>query len=311
LKNAIQESLVICPDRDKDGIARGLQVASFFPHAQWLYANPDHYAWSNPELGSGYDLGNWLDELTAQGKDEDELFNTVMGAVEKTARTFKPLPEVESRPKAVETQQQLKPNFESKPDSDYPHFTDLEPLDEVKNTTIDDHVFKRIFEAGKGDYKVINSAFYKYTGAGYWAHIDDEVVEQTIAKYTRNAYKAKRNERGEVVAINFPYAKTGNVSSAFSFSRTLLSSTQNTPYNRHLLCFKNCTVDLRTGDILEHNQDDILTSTIAADYEPGLPCPDAFGEFVYGAFGEDIFEVIQAVTSMLLDPTAPYGQFRI
>jgi hypothetical protein len=52
-----------------------------------------------------------------------------------------------------------------------------------------------------------------------------------------------------------------------------------------------------------------LTTAIAADYHPSQECPEVFLNFIKSAFGEDLIEAIRAYTSMLLDPTAPYGKF--
>lgn len=240
----------------------------------WVYV----LSWDNS-------LGKGIDDFIINGGDLKTIYDAAL-----TFAEFRKL----SPPK--------------KQDSEYKNLASLDPLDEVINTTIDDHVFKRLFESGKGSYIVFNSAFYKYSGTGYWAHIDDEQVEKIIANYIRSAYKTKRNQKNEIVEVIFPYAKSANVISCFNFARTLLA-TDAQPYNKHLLCFQNCVVDLRTGETFEHNPNYYLTHALAANYEPGLPCPEAFGDFIINAYGEDLLEVIQAVTSMLLDPTAPYGQF--
>jgi hypothetical protein len=97
--------------------------------------------------------------------------------------------------------------------------------------------------------------------------------------------------------------------SAFNFSRSLLDQTSELPYNNHLMCFENGVIDLRTGEQHPHSPKHFLTSAIAANYVPSASCPGVFRSFIESAFGEDLLEVLQAVTSMLLDPTAHYGRF--
>jgi hypothetical protein len=60
---------------------------------------------------------------------------------------------------------------------------------------------------------------------------------------------------------------------------------------------------------MPHDKEYYLTSQIPYDYEPGKDCPEAFRQFVADSFGEDMLPIVRAFTSMLLDPTAPYGRF--
>lgn len=43
--------------------------------------------------------------------------------------------------------------------------------------------------------------------------------------------------------------------------------------HRHLLTFQNGTVDLRTGELREHDPNDMLTQLAPVDYVPDAPCP--------------------------------------
>lgn len=92
LANLSPTHLVICPDRDGAGIKHGQAIAQDFPEAKWLYANPSHWAWSNPYIGSGYDLGDWLDELESQGMTPEAIQQLLRQSIEPQRVFQEPLP---------------------------------------------------------------------------------------------------------------------------------------------------------------------------------------------------------------------------
>jgi CRISPR-associated protein Cmr3 len=53
-------SVVICSDRDREGLAYAEQVAQNFPHAQWCYVFPDSPLWSRLPLNGGLDASDWI-----------------------------------------------------------------------------------------------------------------------------------------------------------------------------------------------------------------------------------------------------------
>ncbi|MHC5730593.1 MAG: hypothetical protein ACYTXY_42100, partial [Nostoc sp.] len=109
--------------------------------------------------------------------------------------------------------------------------------------------------------------------------------------------------------ITKPYETNAHIDSAFKYCRSRLEPAEALPTNTHLLGFKNCVVDLRTGEEMPHRQDFYLTNIIPHDYEANKPCPEVFLKFLTESFGSELVEVIRAFTSMFLDPTAPYGRF--
>lgn len=291
-------NLVLCPDRDKAGINHMEEIAACFPDAKWIYANPEHWAWSNPFAGSGYDLGDWIAELQQAGTDENELVNLILGAIE-SKREFAAAPD-------------LSPDDRGHDHGDQAATSDLDDELEVLNETFDLFAYRYLFEEGKGDWITIDQAFYQYGGAGAWQPVLDADIQKAIADLSRKAYKAKkiRNADGDYETVpNYSFARDGNVKSAFAFCRASLSAPVHKIENRHLRAFQNCTVDMRTGATTPHDKNHFLTTAIAADYTPNQECPEAFKDFVLSAFGEDLLPVIRAVTYMFLDPTAPYGKF--
>ncbi|MBD2358877.1 hypothetical protein H6G41_30490 [Tolypothrix sp. FACHB-123] len=173
-------------------------------------------------------------------------------------------------------------------------------------TTPDETIFKSLFQNGKGDWTVINDAFYQYTGNGYWKHIEDSYVNYLIAHALRDIYQVKKVGNEEFK--EFKFANERNKSAAFKYCKSALAKKQ-TLYNNHLSAFLNCTVDLRTGEELPHNRDNFVIHAIASNYVPNAECPEVFKKFIVNAFGEEFIDLIRAVTAMLLDPTAPYGYF--
>jgi hypothetical protein len=71
LKN---EKLVLCPDRDEQGVAFMAEVAADNPGAQWLYADPLSWEWDNLPSGNGYDVGDYISD----GAEKDDLLSSIV-----------------------------------------------------------------------------------------------------------------------------------------------------------------------------------------------------------------------------------------
>ncbi|BBG58095.1 DUF3987 domain-containing protein [uncultured phage] len=54
--------LVLCPDRDKGGVAHCQKIYQDFPEAKWLYAYPDSPLWDHLPDSQGADIINWIEE---------------------------------------------------------------------------------------------------------------------------------------------------------------------------------------------------------------------------------------------------------
>lgn len=76
--------VVICPDRDIEGIKHAEQIAKDFPDAQWLYAYPQSGLWERLNHGGGADVADWIQDHNLTAKD-------ILGAVEDKQRELKPL----------------------------------------------------------------------------------------------------------------------------------------------------------------------------------------------------------------------------
>ncbi len=167
-----------------------------------------------------------------------------------------------------------------------------------KSTTFEVHCRKNLFG---DDWMVVNDAFYQWNGR-YWQFEHEADVNKLIGDFTENCYEPVE------VGKKFKFGTNKFLDSAFKYCRKVLHKKVDTSRN-HLKSFSNGTVDLRTGELFPHNKEHYLLSCSPCDYVPGSECPAEFNKFIQSAYGGEQVEVIRAITSMYLDPTAPYGKF--
>lgn len=178
----------------------------------------------------------------------------------------------------------------------------------VTAQTFDGWVYRREFGASEGNWRVIDSAFYHWDETfGYWQHKEDNRINTLIAHAGEKAFKLTHTKKFGWL-VSKPYETNAHKESAFKYCRSRLEHPDSITSN-HLRAFRNCVVDMRTGQVMPHNKEYYLTSYIPYDYEPNKECPEVFRQFVADSFGEDMLPIIRAFTSMFLDPTAPYGRF--
>ena len=79
------KQVVLCPDRDQQGVAFMAEVATDNPGAQWLYADPRSWEWENLPPGNGYDLADYIEE----GATKDDLLASI-GPCRHKGRDGKP-----------------------------------------------------------------------------------------------------------------------------------------------------------------------------------------------------------------------------
>ena len=167
-----------------------------------------------------------------------------------------------------------------------------------KSTTFELHCWKNLFA---DDWIAIDDAFYQWNGR-YWQHRNDADVNKMLAEFTEKCYEPAE------VGKKFKFGTNNFLVSAFKYCRKALHKRVETS-TTHLKSFANGTVDLRTGELFGHDKKHYLLSCSPCDYVAGSELPAEFGKFLLSAYGAEQVEVIRAVTSMYLDPTAPYGKF--
>ena len=181
-------------------------------------------------------------------------------------------------------------------------------------TTVEQTGFETIFESGKGNWCVINDAFYKYTSMGYWRNIPDSEIEKLIALELQNFYTTKvvkiNEEETQKIKV-FKYATETHKKNCFKYCKSALTATNSElkTNNEHLICFRNGTLDIRTGQLLGHDKSHFLTSSIDSGYIPNSPCPEIYKKFIADVHGEEFEPLIRALISMYCDPSTPYGYF--
>ncbi|NJM19888.1 MAG: hypothetical protein HC907_14925 [Richelia sp. SM1_7_0] len=171
--------------------------------------------------------------------------------------------------------------------------------------TIEQSVYETVFNAGQGDWCTFKSAFHKYNETlGFWELQTDEKVSKLVGDELKKfcTYNKKSDK------LDYKFFKANNLKSAVSICRSTLAIPDVT-VNSHLLAFKNGTYNIQTGELHPHSPSYYLTWGINADYTPQSSCPEVFEKFVNNVFGVEYLELIRAVLSMYLDPSAPYGYF--
>ena len=157
----------------------------------------------------------------------------------------------------------------------------------------------------KDDYTVISGDFYHWEKVeGYWKKQQLGLIKHMIARAGDRAYSLTHTKQFGWV-VDKSHKKEGN---AIKFARDYLASFKQET-NQALRTFRNGTLDLVTGELREKRKEDLVTSFIDCDYIPNQPIPEIFDRFLKESFGEEAIASIRAVTSMFLDPTAPWLRF--
>jgi hypothetical protein len=80
------KKLVLCPDRDEQGVAFMAEIANDNPGASWLYADPRSWEWDNLPPGNGYDLADYIEE----GATKDDLLSSIVSKNRHQGQDGKP-----------------------------------------------------------------------------------------------------------------------------------------------------------------------------------------------------------------------------
>lgn len=172
-------------------------------------------------------------------------------------------------------------------------------------TTPEDWFYVNVFTEGKGDWCVLDDSFYKYGEYGQWCRVDDAEVNKIVTIQLRQLYRAEVTKQG--ISRKYCYSTKNYLQSTTGFCRSGLHQTP--PDNIHLRSFRNGVLNLASGELVPHAKDYYLTSFIDAEYHKTQECPDLFERFIISSYGTEMLPLIRACTSMLLDPTAPWGKF--
>jgi len=169
--------------------------------------------------------------------------------------------------------------------------------------TIDYSIYKVLFDEGKGSWITINNLYHKYLPEkGYWERQTEEKIKQIIAEETTKFYVLGRE------GLNYKFCKDSSIVSSFNFCSKILALVD-IKQNEHLIPFTNGTYNIENKTLEKHDKNNHLTWGIDSEYQKVYDCPKVFKDFIVSSFGEEYIELIRAIISMYLDPTAPYGYF--
>lgn len=167
------------------------------------------------------------------------------------------------------------------------------------NTTFEVHCRKSLFGA---DWFVSDGgAFFQDCGT-HWQLREDADVAKAIGDFAEECYELKE------VGKNFKFGTSKNLEATLKYCRRTLHRKDKIA-NRHLKAFLNGTVDTRTGKLEPHNKEHYLLECSPYNYVENASLPETLKQFLLSSFGELQIPTIRAFTSMLLDPTAPFGRF--
>ncbi|PSO56469.1 MAG: DNA primase, partial [Cyanobacteria bacterium QH_7_48_89] len=165
------------------------------------------------------------------------------------------------------------------------------------------------------DWLTETEEFFRYTGKGYYEKFTEDGVKQEISRNLREVWELRKKKSGNHEyyqwEISEAYDNAKNLKNCFNYAQPVLRDNRDFD-NIKLICFRNTTIDVETKEDIGHSkQNKILTPPLAGDYIPDAECPPVFHAFLKQSFGEKMIPLIRAFTSLLLDPTAPYGDHTV
>lgn len=282
LQNTGIAGIIYIPDHDQEGKNKAQKVLTSCEklHFPCFVINPMDIWHDVPKKG---DIVDWIQDPAHQGMSKEDFIRELEKAIHL----------------AVETKERDRAKAEAKQKLEFdPYFV-------PDHVTIESHLAETTFGS---NWVVIDDSFYQYQeGEGYWKRIKESHVKKLIIKELKKYYSLKNDSKGQRKK-EFKFATDNKLKSCFNWVRYELTLDWLTN-NQHLLAFTNGTVDLRTGEITQHQKDNYLLHHIPLDYQRSEQIPQEFHKFLVSSYGEEQIPLIRAVINMFLDPTAPYGKF--
>lgn len=163
-----------------------------------------------------------------------------------------------------------------------PNATDDE--DEVKNLVL------RIAEdfARRENIVLVGGALYAYNGKSYHLMTDDEIQRKVFILY--------RKELGQVSTVSV----LRNTASLLKYC--VIRKYDEFPVNSHVIIFENGTLDVSTGHFRKNSPNDLATSALSIDYDPGqkkMPWTKFFLETIANG-DSDLYELMLQVIGYIL-----------
>ena len=138
-------------------------------------------------------------------------------------------------------------------------FPELDPylVDSTKSGTFES-CLARILESQ--DYISLDSNCYRWMGT-HWSFVSDDKMMTQIARESEKFYRLKKGIK------TYSFATDNNLKSGLNFFKSFHNRSDISISNKHLIAFKNGTLDVRTNILSPtHNKTDYLTFKIVGDY---------------------------------------------
>lgn len=269
---------VLCPDRDKPGVehcddvleAYKLychQAEKDFVEPKWLYANPTSKAWQVPDVGSGYDIVNWIEELEKEGKRQDEIKETILSAIEPR-RNFDLdvlFPQESPKESRKAVQQEIPSMKGSKP-------TRKEKLSFCQQA------LKDLYEGDDNHWICVDEKLHKWDGTYYKLCPEKDEIRR-IYHYC-NTYKVLTQEKvGKdefIEVVTYPYAEPKYIKQVLSWVKSAYSLSSERINPSGLNC-TNGVLQLKwegstpSWELVPHNPSHYYLYKPYAEYNPDAP----------------------------------------
>jgi 5S rRNA maturation endonuclease (ribonuclease M5) len=299
------KGVIVFPDHDEAGDKKARKVikAANQVGMHSLLVSPKKVWADIPEKG---DASDWLDEVQPDRRAAlKALMNASYEASENGSTKTKEQLKLENQTRSGGIGQ-YKSIEEARMDPPYDGRLVADP---------DKSIERCMAEYISDDWLTETDEFYRYTGKGYYEQLKDSRVRQEISRRLREVWVIKSETVGEETV--YYWVITGkkdtesNIKSCFEYAQSVLTDNREFD-NTKFICFRNTTVNVETKEDVGHSKENhILTPPLAGDYIPDAECPPVFHAFLKQSYGEHMIPLIRAFTSLLLDPTAPFGNHTV
>lgn len=299
------KGIIVFPDHDDAGDKKARKVVKAAKQSGMhsLLVSPEKVWADIPEKG---DASDWLDAVQPDSRTALEtLLNASGEASENKGSKTKKQPKLEDQALGGGSGQYSSPEEAAE-----------DPPDDGRLVAFPDKSLERCMaEYISDDWLTETDEFYRYTGKGYYEQLKDARVRQEISRRLREVWAVFSKRVGDKTV--FYWAITGrkdtasNIKNCFEYAQSVLTDNREFDNNK-FICFRNTTVNVETKEDVGHSKENhILTPPLAGDYIPDAECPPVFHAFLKQSYGEHMIPLIRAFTSLLLDPTAPFGNHTV
>jgi 5S rRNA maturation endonuclease (ribonuclease M5) len=303
------KGVIVFPDHDEAGDKKARKVikAANQSGMHSLLVSPEKVWAEMPEKG---DASDWLDEVQPDRR----------AALEALLNASHEAHEGKSPESGVDLFSQADKGTGNKNTHGF-YFEKSEALKDIPNDGRLVAYPGRSIERCMAEYLTENwltetDEFYRYTGKGYYEKLKDARVKQEISRRLREVWELKEfrltnspNYYKWVISESYDNAK--HIKDCFNYAQSVLTDNRDFD-NTKFICFRNTTVDVESKEDIGHSKSNrILTPPLAGDYIHDAECPPVFHAFLKQSFGEHMIPLIRAFTSLLLDPTAPFGNHTV